>query len=88
VTQGSEDAEGIAAAAYVAVYDHYMTGSPGYVGKLMSVVWDDAPSFFDVFTWEKGQIVRSGRDYDAKECDRCGAKNGTLCWNCWRQSGR
>jgi len=48
---------------------------------------DGAPSFFDVFTWEQGEMVRSGREYDEKECDRCGEPNGTLCANCWRQEG-
>jgi hypothetical protein len=76
----------VARGAYVAVYDHYMTGGPGYVGKLMSVVWDGAPSFFDVFTWEKGVMQRSDREYDEKECCRCGNKNGTLCWSCWRST--
>ena len=57
---------------YVAVYDHYCTGCTGYYGKLMSVVWDGSPSFFDVFTWKDGKLERSGRDYDQKECDRCG----------------
>jgi hypothetical protein len=79
------DAISIAGCAYVAVYDDYCTGGPGYFGKLMSVVWDAAPSFFDVFTWKNWKMERSGRDYDEKECDRCGAKNGTLCVNCWRQ---
>lgn len=61
-----KDAPGVAASAYAAVYDHYSTGGPGYAGKLMSVVWDGAPSFFDVFTWEGGTMVRSGRDYDGE----------------------
>lgn len=79
-----EDAIGTARSAYVAVYDAYCTGCPGYVGKLMSVVWDGAPSFFDVFIWNNGKMERSGRDYDQHECYRCGSTNGTLCWHCWR----
>src|SRR5438552_3261007 len=70
----SDDALGVACSTYVAVYDHYCTGCTGYYGKLMSVVWDGSPSFFDVFTWKDGKLERSGRDYDQKECDRCGAK--------------
>ena len=81
------DETGYVHAAYIAVYDHYQTGCPGYCGKLMSVEWDGAPSFFDVFTWEQGTMVRSGREYGEKECDRCGGRNGTLCANCWRQEG-
>jgi hypothetical protein len=84
-TQGHESdvAQGLAAEAYVAVYDQYQTWCPGYCGKVMTVVWDGAPSFFDVFTWEDGQMVRSGRDYDEKACDRCGATNASLCVTCW-----
>lgn len=81
-----EDADSTAGSAFVAVYDHYTTGGPGHAGKLMSVVWDGSPSFFDVFTWEGGGMARTGRDEDAKACDRCGACNGTLCRDCWRQS--
>jgi len=61
-----EDTPGVASSAFVAVYDRYSTGGPGYVGKLMSVVWDGAPSLFDVFTWEDGTMVRSARDYDGE----------------------
>ncbi len=43
--------------AYVAVHEHYVSGCPGYAGKVMSVVWDVSPSFFDVFIWEKGRIA-------------------------------
>jgi hypothetical protein len=79
-----EDARLIVEAAYVAVFDSYCTGGPGYVGKVISVVWDGAPSMFDVFVWQNGTMERSGREYDQKACDRCGGMGGTLCWNCWR----
>src|ERR1043165_9426305 len=84
-TQGHEetDAFWISRSAYIAVYDDYITGCPGYAGKVMSVVWDGGPSFFDVFAWHDGKIERSGREYDEKTCDRCG-KGGTLCVNCWQ----
>lgn len=80
-----EDALGTAEDNYVAVFEHYISGGPGYAGKVMTVVWDGAPSFFDVFIWEDGKMVRSGREYDENECYRCGAKHGTLCVSCWRQ---
>jgi hypothetical protein len=79
-----EYALAIAQEASVAVYDHYITDGPGYVGKVMSVVWSGSPTFFDVFTWEDGHFTRNGREYDEKTCDRCGQMNGTLCSNCWR----
>src|SRR5262245_23185168 len=59
-----DDATAIARCAFVAVYDTYCTDCPGYCGKLMSVVWGGAPSFFDVFVWEDGKMLRSGSDYD------------------------
>jgi hypothetical protein len=80
----ADDAAETAANAYVAVYDSYMTGGPGFCGKLMSVVWDGSPSFFDVFTSDGGKLVREDRDYDEKECVGCGGKNGMLCYGCWR----
>jgi hypothetical protein len=82
---GPQDARMTADAAYVAVFESYVTGGPGYAGKVMSVVWDGAPSTFDVFTWQDGKMERSGREYDEKECDRCGGTGGTLCGNCWRR---
>jgi len=42
--------------AYIAVYDHYCTGCPGYVGKLMSVIWDGSPSTYDVFIWSDNEM--------------------------------
>jgi hypothetical protein len=42
--------------AYIAVFDHYITDSPGYAGKLMSVVWDGSPSIYDVYVWVDGKI--------------------------------
>lgn len=48
--------------AYVAVFDDYITGSLGYAGKLMSVVWDGGPSFVDVFIWQDKEIIRIERD--------------------------
>ena len=60
----AQEADGTAADAYIAVYDEYCTGGPGYIGKLMSVVWDGSPSFFDVFIWRANQFTRCGRDYD------------------------
>lgn len=62
----AEDAAETAASAYAAVYDHYSTGGPGYVGKLMSVVWDSSPFIFDVFTWEDGKMERSDREIDTR----------------------
>ncbi len=40
---------------YVAVFDNYMTDSPGYIGKLLVVVWGGGPGFVQSFIWEKGK---------------------------------
>lgn len=57
-----DEARLTAQSAYVAVYDKYISGSPGFVGKLMSVVWDGGPSIFDVFIWEDGAMTCVDRD--------------------------
>jgi hypothetical protein len=40
------------ATAHIAVFDKYKTFYPGFVGKLMVVVWGIAPSAYQVFFWE------------------------------------
>lgn len=47
---------------FIAVFDHFVTGSPGYAGKIMTVIWDGSPSTYDVYVWTNGNI-----DYVAKE---------------------
>jgi hypothetical protein len=56
-----DDAEMITRNAYVAVYDHFATGCPGYIGKVMSVVWDGLSH--DAFIWRDGAI-RQLRDQE------------------------
>ena len=56
------DAESIAHNAFVAVFDHYQTGSPGYVGKVMTVVWDGTPSTFNVFVWHDGNMEEQAHE--------------------------
>ena len=59
-----DTAEGLFECAFIAVFDNYQTECPGYVGKMMSVVWGGAPSIYDVFTWEDGTLRHEG-------CERC-----------------
>ena len=80
-----DQALSIAQYSYTAVFDSYMSDCPGYAGKVMSVVWTGSPSIFDVFVWEHGKIRREGREYDENECYRCGNRDSTLCFNCWRK---
>ena len=39
----------------IAVFDDYITDCPGYVGKVMTVVWPASPDFYEVFTWDKNK---------------------------------
>ena len=46
-----EDLEGLIDAAYIAVFDRYSTGGPGYVGKVMVVIWDGGPYQTETYSW-------------------------------------
>src|SRR5262245_54436614 len=39
--------------AAIAVFDNYITSSPGYSGKLMIVVYEGAPEMTETYTWVK-----------------------------------
>ena len=45
--------EGFVESAAIAVFDNYITGSPGYSGKLMVVVYDGSPEMTEAYTWVK-----------------------------------
>ena len=45
--------EGFVESAAIAVFDHYITSSPGYSGKLMVVVYEGAPEMTETYTWIK-----------------------------------
>ena len=45
--------EGFVESAAIAVFDHYITSSPGYSGKLMIVVYQGAPEMTETYTWVK-----------------------------------
>ena len=44
---------GFVESAAIAVFDHYITSSPGYSGKLMVVVYDGSPEMTEAYTWVK-----------------------------------
>ena len=48
-----ENIEGFVESAAIAVFDHYITSSPGYSGKLMVVVYDGSPEMTETYTWVK-----------------------------------
>ena len=37
--------------AYIAVFDDYVTGCPGWAGKLMVVIFDGSPCEYQVYLW-------------------------------------
>ena len=45
--------EGFVESVAIAVFDNYITSSPGYSGKLMIVVYDGAPEMTETYTWVK-----------------------------------
>jgi hypothetical protein len=55
-----EDARRLADLAYIAVFDDYISGGPGYCGKVMVVVYDGGPYQTETYSWSPttGYIVR------------------------------
>jgi hypothetical protein len=53
-----EEAAEVVDAAFIAVFDDYVTGGPGWAGKLMMVVYDGSPSQYEVFIWDDTQLRR------------------------------
>jgi len=52
------DKEAFVEQAAIAVFDHYVTDSPGYAGKLMMVVWSGSPGVHEVFVWQGHRIEK------------------------------
>lgn len=48
-----DNVQGYVEQAAIAVFDNYITGSPGYTGKLMVVVYDGGPYLTETYTWER-----------------------------------
>ena len=49
--------------AAIAVFDNYITSSPGYSGKLMVVVYEGAPEMTETYTWVKENESNSAKLY-------------------------
>ena len=58
-----ENIEGFVESASIAVFDHYITSSPGYSGKLMVVVYQGAPEMTETYTWVKDNENNSAKLY-------------------------
>lgn len=59
-----EEVEGHVAQAYIAVFDTYVSGAPGYVGKVMVVVYNGDPEFTETYTWPDDGVL--SRDLDLR----------------------
>jgi len=42
--------------AYIAVFEHYTTGGPGFSGKIMLVLWDGSPGQYEAYTLENNRL--------------------------------
>ena len=54
---------GFVESAAIAVFDNYITSSPGYSGKLMVVVYQGAPEMTETYTWEKEKETNFAKLY-------------------------
>lgn len=53
-----EEAKKHAESFYYAVFPDYITGCPGYAGKVMIEIGTAAPEFMRIYTWSNGEIQR------------------------------
>ena len=53
---------------YAAVFDNYITDSPGYSGKVMVVVWSGAPEFTETYIWTR-LLLPEDFDKDMEQID-------------------
>lgn len=49
--------------AAIAVFDNYVSDSPGYADKIMIVVWRGGPQMYEVFIWRIGEIIPVAQDH-------------------------
>jgi len=53
-----EEAKNHVESFYYAVFPHYITGCPGYAGKVLIEIGDAGPGFLHIYTWNRGEIQR------------------------------
>jgi hypothetical protein len=58
-----KEAELVVKDTCIAVFDDYISGGPGYAGKLMMVVWL-WPAAYEVYIWEDGELTHVNQDHD------------------------
>ena len=67
IAEAREVAEEWLEGSAAAVFDHYITESPGYAGKLLVVVWPAGPSITETYIWRDGQIVNVPIETNVRE---------------------
>jgi len=62
-----ENVEGYVENAAIAVFDEYVTGGPGYSGKVMVVVYDGGTNQTETYSWNSldGKIRRDVTIHEA-----------------------
>lgn len=64
-----EDTRLIIENATIGVQDDYITGCPGYCGKIMMVIWDGGPGCHEVFIWGYKSIRSKERAIKKVYCE-------------------
>ncbi len=70
------NAKRLVESASVAVFDDYAADSPGYAGKLMSVVWPGGPELYEAYIWRNGEITRVDQDEGLQRKENGGVLTG------------
>ena len=52
-----ENVAGYVENAAIAIFDKYVTSSPGYAGKVMVVVYDGSPKLTETYIWQKDNWI-------------------------------
>lgn len=52
------EAVGTVNQGYYVVIDSYITGGPGFAGKVLIEIGSSGPGFYTTYTWKDGQIQR------------------------------
>lgn len=70
------NAQRLVESASVAVFDNYAADSPGYAGKLMSVIWPGGPDLYEAYIWRNGEITRVYQDEGLQSKEKGGVLTG------------
>ena len=63
-------AEQMVDGATIAVFEDYVSDSPGYAGKVMMVIWPAGPQLYEVFIWRNGRPVHVDQDPSLRQDER------------------